>query len=314
MTTFLPREALVRIAKLAQLAADLRRGENFQITRLTILKSLCLEPAVANRFVRYLAQKTWERVKHGKGHSKRRGTQKNLPHQRMMIDALAGMDAWLQKPNEALREQLREQLMRMQAEQSEQKPIPFGAVRIIHDWDLLLFEDALRCLLDAPQGAGHTAYQMARHYAERYDSRCPGGLVPKSAPLVQDMVDFWADVYGVDLASIAPQAKIKNTKDKKMSSTTSGNRSAEKKKPQFTPRQGQFLAFIHLYRILHRQGPAETDMVRFFRVTPPAAHSMVVKLEDLGLVTRESGVVRSVRVAIAEEEIPSLEPVEGPPW
>jgi hypothetical protein len=41
---------------------------------------------------------------------------------------------------------------------------------------------------------------------------------------------------------------------------------------------------------------------------------MVVKLEELGLVTRESGVARSVRVAIAEEEIPSLESVEGPPW
>ncbi|MBM4073119.1 MAG: MarR family transcriptional regulator, partial [Planctomycetes bacterium] len=54
----------------------------------------------------------------------------------------------------------------------------------------------------------------------------------------------------------------------------------------FTNRQGQFLAFIHLYRKLHRQGPAETDMVKFFRVTPPAAHSMVVKLEELGMVTR----------------------------
>jgi hypothetical protein len=41
---------------------------------------------------------------------------------------------------------------------------------------------------------------------------------------------------------------------------------------------------------------------------------MVVKLEQLGLVTRESGVARSVRVAIAEEEIPFLESVEGPPW
>lgn len=82
----------------------------------------------------------------------------------------------------------------------------------------------------------------------------------------------------------------------------------------FTHRQGQFLAFIYLYRRLHRQGPAETDMVKFFRVTPPAAHSMVVKLEELGLVTREPGVARSVRVSIPEEGIPVLEKVEGPPW
>jgi hypothetical protein len=38
MTTSLPREVLARIRKLAQLAADLRRGENFQITRLTFLR------------------------------------------------------------------------------------------------------------------------------------------------------------------------------------------------------------------------------------------------------------------------------------
>jgi hypothetical protein len=77
---------------------------------------------------------------------------------------------------------------------------------------------------------------------------------------------------------------------------------------------GQFLAFIHLYRRLHRQGPAELDMVQFFRVTPPSVHGMVAKLEHLGLVTREPGVPRSVRAAIPEGEIPALEDVEGPPW
>jgi hypothetical protein len=33
--------------------------------------------------------------------------------------------------------------------------------------------------------------------------------------------------------------------------------------PTFTHPQGQFLAFIHLYRKLHRQGPAELDLVEF---------------------------------------------------
>ena len=82
----------------------------------------------------------------------------------------------------------------------------------------------------------------------------------------------------------------------------------------FTHRQGQSLAFIHLYRRLHRQGPAELDMVQFFRVTPPSVHGMVVTLGQLGLVTREPGVPRSVRVAIPEGEVPALEEVEGPPW
>jgi repressor LexA len=82
----------------------------------------------------------------------------------------------------------------------------------------------------------------------------------------------------------------------------------------FTQRQGQFLAFIHLYRKLHRRPPAELDMVKFFRVTPPAVHGMVVKLTELGLITREAGAARSIRVAIPEDEIPELEDAEGPPW
>jgi hypothetical protein len=82
----------------------------------------------------------------------------------------------------------------------------------------------------------------------------------------------------------------------------------------FTHRQGQFLAFIHLYRRLHKRGPAELEMVKFFRVTPPSVHGMVVKLEELALITREPGVPRSARVAIPVAEIPLLEEVEGPPW
>ena len=55
-------------------------------------------------------------------------------------------------------------------------------------------------------------------------------------------------------------------------------------------------------------------MVKFFRISPPSVHGMVVKLEELGLISREPGVARSARVAIPEEAIPTLEEVEGPPW
>jgi repressor LexA len=55
-------------------------------------------------------------------------------------------------------------------------------------------------------------------------------------------------------------------------------------------------------------------MEKYFRMTPPSVHGMLVKLEELGLVTREPGVTRSTRVAIAENEVPDLEAVDGPPW
>ncbi len=76
---------------------------------------------------------------------------------------------------------------------------------------------------------------------------------------------------------------------------------------RFTKKQGQYLAYIHLYRKLHRRGPAEIDIGRYFRVSPPTVHQMIVKLEGLGLITREPGVPRSARVAIPASEIPELE-------
>ncbi len=85
-------------------------------------------------------------------------------------------------------------------------------------------------------------------------------------------------------------------------------------KAKFTPRQGQFLAFIHLYTKLHRRSPGELDMVIYFQVTPPSVHSMVVKLHELGLITRTPGKARSIQVLVPKEEIPELEAVEGPAW
>ena len=57
----------------------------------------------------------------------------------------------------------------------------------------------------------------------------------------------------------------------------------------YTPRQGQFLAFIYYYTKIHRIPPAETDMQRFFRISPPAVHEMVKTLERQGFITREPG-------------------------
>jgi hypothetical protein len=48
--------------------------------------------------------------------------------------------------------------------------------------------------------------------------------------------------------------------------------------PGYTAKQGQYLAFIHAYRRLHDQAPAEADIQRFFRVSPPSVHQMILKL------------------------------------
>ena len=74
----------------------------------------------------------------------------------------------------------------------------------------------------------------------------------------------------------------------------------------FTPKQGQYLAFIHLYTRLHRRPPAETDMQRHFRVSPPSVHQMVLTLERAGLIRRQPGVARSIELLVAPENLPIL--------
>lgn len=76
---------------------------------------------------------------------------------------------------------------------------------------------------------------------------------------------------------------------------------------RFTAKQGQYLAFIHTYAVIHRRPPAEADMERYFGVTPPSVHRMVVELERRGLIRRIPRQARSITLCIPAEEIPPLQ-------
>jgi len=78
-------------------------------------------------------------------------------------------------------------------------------------------------------------------------------------------------------------------------------------KGDFSPRQGQYLAFIHYYIKLNGRPPAEADMQRYFRVSPPTVHQMILNLEERGLITRTPGEPRSIRLLILRERLPDLE-------
>jgi DNA-binding MarR family transcriptional regulator len=80
--------------------------------------------------------------------------------------------------------------------------------------------------------------------------------------------------------------------------------------PRFTEKQGQYLAFIHTYVLLNRQAPAEADFQRFFCVTPPSVHQMIVQLERLGLIRRTPGKARSIELLVPAEELPTLQPIK----
>ena len=76
--------------------------------------------------------------------------------------------------------------------------------------------------------------------------------------------------------------------------------------PQFTEKQGQYLAFIYAYSRIERRAPAEADMQRHFEVTAPSVHSMVIELEERGLIRREPGKPRSIQLLVPPEALPVL--------
>ena len=76
--------------------------------------------------------------------------------------------------------------------------------------------------------------------------------------------------------------------------------------PHFTEKQGQYLAFIHAYSVLNGRAPAEADMERFFHVTPPSVHRMVVELERRRLIRRVPGRARSIELCVPADVLPPL--------
>jgi DNA-binding MarR family transcriptional regulator len=91
------------------------------------------------------------------------------------------------------------------------------------------------------------------------------------------------------------------------------NRAADDSHLNFSPRQGQYLAFIHAYTLVNGRPPAQADIQRFFQVTPPSVHQMLLTLERGGLISRRPGVARSIVVLVDRSALPNLEPGYGQP-
>jgi DNA-binding MarR family transcriptional regulator len=77
--------------------------------------------------------------------------------------------------------------------------------------------------------------------------------------------------------------------------------------PKYTPRQGQYLAFIYHYSKRHHRSPAERDIQEYFRLLQPAVHDMLRRLKERGFISWEPGVPRSIRLLLTREELPDLE-------
>jgi DNA-binding MarR family transcriptional regulator len=100
---------------------------------------------------------------------------------------------------------------------------------------------------------------------------------------------------------------VRNYSQSSISFSKAASRKALQPRGRYTHKQGQYLAFIYYYTKLNRRAPAEADMQRFFKTTPPTVHNMVVQLEKKGFITKEPGQPRSIRLLLPREDLPELE-------
>jgi DNA-binding MarR family transcriptional regulator len=77
-------------------------------------------------------------------------------------------------------------------------------------------------------------------------------------------------------------------------------------KDEFTPLQGQYLAFIYYYSKIHGCAPSEADLEKYFKVAFSSIHQMILTLEKRGLINRTPGEARSIRLLLSRDEIPDL--------
>ena len=81
----------------------------------------------------------------------------------------------------------------------------------------------------------------------------------------------------------------------------------------YTSRQGQYLAFIYHYTKIHGRPAAEADLQKYFGVSAPSIHQMILTLEKRRLIARTPGAPRSIRVLLPPERLAMLGSSPGGP-
>jgi hypothetical protein len=76
-----------------------------------------------------------------------------------------------------------------------------------------------------------------------------------------------------------------------------------------TRQQGQFLSFIREYMLRNEAGvaPTHADLQRFFNLTAPSVHSMLIRLEKRGFIRRIPGRARAIVIICPPDWIPPLD-------
>jgi uncharacterized protein YpuA (DUF1002 family) len=177
-----------KVKKLSEIAEGLRQGKDFPVTRLTTIKSLCGEPEDAAAFALFLTQRIQDKMRR----------EQSPERYRDLVDrAVKELKLYLADPTEERKERLSSLCREMKAEQDEYKKIGWSMVRMLKSKDLVVVEQSLKSVVRGHEAA-IWAYQAAKDYAERYEARYGTGLIPSSAPMVEEIAGFWRKYHGIE--------------------------------------------------------------------------------------------------------------------
>jgi hypothetical protein len=85
--------------------------------------------------------------------------------------------------------------------------------------------------------------------------------------------------------------------------------SRRSRSPAALLREGRDPCVGHGYRKYVKRAwkMTDTDMQRYFRVSPPSVHNMIVTLEKRGFIKRTPGAARSIQLLLRRDQLPDLQ-------
>ena len=178
-----PEDLLHRqVRKLDEIVEAIRRNENVQVTRLTVVRKLCENPDAAGAFALFLARKSQGRIREKKGKER---------YLQLANRAIREMKPYLDDPTDDRKRGLLSRLKELVDEQNEHEWIKWGAVRKIKNWDLLTVERTLRAVLRRDE-APYWLYQAARDHVGSSMN-----LTKESIPRIEEIARFWRRYFKV---------------------------------------------------------------------------------------------------------------------
>ena len=172
--------------KLLKIIDEIDEQGQASLTRLTVLKKWLERPKRLSALALWVAARAVSR----KG--KTSGAAGILFLEARTL--LAGLDEITPKLNRQAAQRLHDRLRDFQHEYKNQQ---WGLVRIVHNWNLLLIEEALSLYLRHGQSPSH-GYKLAADYCRHYDPRYGESLNGPSRTKLKEIVRFMFTVEALE--------------------------------------------------------------------------------------------------------------------